>query len=82
MSRLIHICVTPAGRQLTAATPFLLQNTLVNALVELPDSEQIAMTMAMEKLVDLMEAGHIQADPVLETGPGNHRNVHRGLCGA
>ncbi|WP_459945972.1 MarR family winged helix-turn-helix transcriptional regulator [Desulfocastanea catecholica] len=67
--RLIHICITPAGEQLVAATPSLLQDTLKNALVDLPDSEQIAMTIALEKLVDLMEAGHIQAAPILETGP-------------
>lgn len=67
--RRIHICITPVGKQLVAATPSLLQDTLVNALVQLPDSEQIAITMALEKLVDLMEAGHIGAAPVLETGP-------------
>jgi DNA-binding MarR family transcriptional regulator len=67
--RLIHICITGAGEQLIAAAPSLLQDTLVNALVELPESEQIAITQTLEKLVDLMEAGDIGAAPVLETGP-------------
>ena len=67
--RLIHICITPAGKALVSAAPSLLQDTLVNALVELPESEQVSITMALEKLVDLMEAGHIGAAPVLETGP-------------
>ncbi len=67
--RLIHICITTAGEQLVAAAPSLLQDTLVNALVELHESEQIAITQTLEKLVDLMEVGDIGAAPVLETGP-------------
>ncbi len=67
--RLIHICITPAGEQLITAAPSLLQDTLVSALIALPDEEQISITMALEKLVDLMEAGHISAAPLLETGP-------------
>ena len=67
--RLIHICITEAGEQLITAAPSLLQDTLVSALIELPDEEQISITMALEKLVDLMEAGHISAAPLLETGP-------------
>jgi DNA-binding MarR family transcriptional regulator len=67
--RLIHICITEAGEELIAAAPSLLQDTLVDALVGLPESEQISITLTLEKLVDLMEAGHIGAAPILETGP-------------
>lgn len=56
-------------KKLVTTTPSLLQDALVSALVDLPDSEQIAMTMALEKLVDLMEASHIQAAPVLAADP-------------
>ena len=66
--RLIHICITETGKQLVTAAPSLLQDTLVSALVELPDEEQISITIALEKLVDLMEVGHISAAPILETG--------------
>jgi DNA-binding MarR family transcriptional regulator len=66
--RLIHICITAAGEELIAAAPSLLQDTLVDALVELPEAEQISITLTLEKLVDLMEASHISAAPVLETG--------------
>jgi len=66
--RLIHISISKTGDQLVAAAPSLLQDTLANALVALPESEQIAITMSLEKLVDLMEARHIGAAPVLETG--------------
>lgn len=67
--RLVHIGITTAGEQLIAAVPSLLQDTLVSALIELPDEEQISITMSLEKLVDLMEVGHISAAPLLETGP-------------
>ncbi len=69
--RLIHIHITDAGEELVAAAPSLLQDTLSNALVELPESEQISIAMALEKLVDLLEARHIGAAPVLETGSLN-----------
>ena len=72
--RLVHIAITPAGEQLIAAAPSLLQDTLAEALVRLPESEQVAITRSLEKLVDLMEARHIGAAPVLETGPLNPEN--------
>ena len=67
--RLIHICITAAGEQLIAAAPSLLQDTLISALAELPEKEQIAITVTLEKLVALMEIGHIGAAPILQTGP-------------
>jgi hypothetical protein len=36
--------------------------------MELPEAEQVAITSALEKLVDLMEARHIDAAPLLATG--------------
>ena len=69
--RLVHISITPQGEQLIAAAPSLLQDTLADALVQLPELEQISITMSLEKLVDLMEARHIGAAPVLETGSLN-----------
>lgn len=67
--RLIHICITPAGEHLVAEAPSLLQDTLIDALAELPDTERISITLTLEKLVDLMEIGHIAAAPLLTTGP-------------
>lgn len=69
--RQVHISITPQGKQLIADAPSLLQDTLANALVELPEIEQVSITMALEKLVDLMEARHIGAAPLLETGSLN-----------
>jgi DNA-binding MarR family transcriptional regulator len=66
--RQVHISITPAGQQLVEAAPSLLQDTLSRALVELPEIEQVSITLSLEKLVDLMEARHIGAAPLLETG--------------
>jgi DNA-binding MarR family transcriptional regulator len=66
--RLVYICITPSGEKMVADAPTLLQDTLASALVELPDQEQVAITMSLEKLVDLMEARDLDAAPVLETG--------------
>lgn len=67
--RQVHISITPRGEQLIADAPSLLQDTLATALTELPEIEQVSITLSLEKLVDLMEARHIGASPVLETGP-------------
>ncbi|WP_321368154.1 MarR family winged helix-turn-helix transcriptional regulator [uncultured Desulfuromusa sp.] len=66
--RQVHISITPTGKALVAAAPSLLQDTLATALVDLPEIEQVSITLALEKLVDLMEARHIGASPLLETG--------------
>lgn len=66
--RQVSISITASGEELVAAAPSLLQDTLAAALVELPEIEQVSITLALEKLVDLMEARHIGASPVLETG--------------
>ncbi len=66
--RQVHITITEAGQQLLDSSPSLLEESLSSALAELPESEQVAMTLAVEKLVDLLEARDIGAAPVLETG--------------
>jgi len=66
--RQVHISITGQGEKLIAEAPSLLQDTLATALVELPEIEQVSITLALEKLVDLMEARHIGAAPLLETG--------------
>lgn len=67
--RQVQICLTAAGKQLLDRAPSALQETLAEALKGLPELEQVSITLALEKIVDLMEAGKIEASPVLETGP-------------
>lgn len=67
--RQVYISITPKGEKLIADTPSLMQDTLAEAIVQLPELEQVTITMALEKLTELMEAQHIEAAPILETGP-------------
>ena len=66
--RQVHISITSTGKELLASSPSLLEDSLSTALGALPETEQVAMTMAVEKLVNLLEAQDIGAAPVLETG--------------
>ena len=42
---------------------------LSNSLRSLAEIEQVSITLSLEKIVALMEADHLDAAPVLETGP-------------
>lgn len=67
--RQVQICLTDAGALLAATAPSPLQETLSDNLKNLPPLEQVSITLALDKLVSLMEAGEISAAPILETGP-------------
>lgn len=67
--RQVQTCLTEAGERLVESAPSPLQDTLAEALKSLPELEQVSITLALEKVVDLMEARKIEASPVLETGP-------------
>ena len=67
--RQVFVSITPAGEKLIEDTPSLIQDTLARALLGLPESEQIEIAAALEKLTELMEVRHMDAAPLLETGP-------------
>jgi DNA-binding MarR family transcriptional regulator len=66
--RQVQICLTEAGTRLAGSAPSPLQETLACSLQDLPALELVSITLALDKLVSLMEAGGISAAPVLETG--------------
>lgn len=63
--RLVGVCVTKAGEALIANAPSPLQETLAESLNNLPELEQVSITLALEKVVDMMEARKIEAPPIL-----------------
>jgi DNA-binding MarR family transcriptional regulator len=67
--RQVQVCVTEGGEALIASAPSPLQETLTESLKNLPELEQVSITLALEKVVDMMEARKIEASPVLEVGP-------------
>ncbi len=66
--RSVKITVTEKGQQLLANAPSPIQESLSRALQELPDLERVSITLALEKVVELMEAGDLDAASLLETG--------------
>jgi DNA-binding MarR family transcriptional regulator len=67
--RQVQICLTESGNRLADNAPSPLQETLSSSLKDLPALELVSITLALDKLVSLMEAGEISAAPILETGP-------------
>lgn len=67
--RQVQVCLTADGETLIASAPSPLQKTLVESLQNLPELEQVSITLALEKVVDMMEARKIEASPILEIGP-------------
>lgn len=67
--RQVLITLTEEGDILVNNAPSPLQETLTTGLRHLPELEQVSITLALEKVVDLLNARNIDAAPVLETGP-------------
>jgi len=66
--RQVHVIITDIGRELVEQAPSPLQEKLAQALLNLPELEQDTIALSLEKIVDLMEAGQIEAPPILEAG--------------
>lgn len=66
--RLVYVTITALGRRLAETAPSPLQDTFAEALHRLPELEQIAIAMSLERVVDLMQARGLDAAPLLETG--------------
>ncbi|HEX4870306.1 MAG TPA: MarR family transcriptional regulator [Moraxellaceae bacterium] len=67
--RQVLVSATPAGEALAAQSPSPLQDRLVSRLATLPAAEQRDLARALERLVDLMGAGAIDASAILDLAP-------------
>lgn len=67
--RLVHVSLTGQGRALVARAPSPLQDRLAEAMSELPETEQATIAESLDQIVEMMEVGHIDAAPILATGP-------------
>ncbi len=65
--RVVLVFMSDEGRRFVDTAPSLLQNRLAEGLVQLPESEQIAIAQSLEKIVDLLEVTDPEAAPLLET---------------
>ncbi|MBN2906967.1 MAG: MarR family transcriptional regulator [Rhodobacteraceae bacterium] len=66
--RQMDILITPEGRAAVARAPDPLQDRYVAAFDALPDWEQAMIVAALERVGSLLDAGHLDAAPVLDLG--------------
>ncbi len=67
--RVVEVEVTERGRKLVEKAPSPLQDRLAEALKKLPSHKLTALVDSLEKIVSMMEATDIEADPILAAGP-------------
>jgi DNA-binding MarR family transcriptional regulator len=65
------VMVTPnsSAEAVLSGAPPLLQEHFIEAFERLPDWEQTQILSSLQRIVALMEAGHVAAGPILTTGP-------------
>ena len=66
--RSILVRLTAAGDALLAQNPSGLQESFVRAFLARPDWEQSLIVSSLQHVVAMMEAGDIEASPILTTG--------------
>lgn len=69
--RQVHISITETGRKFAEKAPSPLQETLAYSLAELTPLEQATISLSLERVVSMMEAEQIDAEPVLQSGDLN-----------
>lgn len=65
--RVVNVSITALGKRIIDQNPTLLQDNLAGALKDLPDLEQATIALSLKRVVDLMEAEHLAAAPIIET---------------
>lgn len=63
--RKVIITATDEGKKVAARAPSSLQDKLANAMLRLPEDEQVALTTSIERIVELMEIGYLDSSPIL-----------------
>lgn len=67
--RRVQAWLTYKGKQLVAGAPPLLQEEFTDQFSKLEEWEQSQILSALQRVVSMMEAKHIDATPILMTGP-------------
>jgi DNA-binding MarR family transcriptional regulator len=66
--RKVSVTLTPAGLERVQALPLPLQETFVRRLGELPREQRVQLLESLRHVVDLMNAGELDAAPLLAPG--------------
>ena len=67
--RRVMVSPTSAAEDALAGAPPLLQEHFTEAFENLADWEQTQILSSLQRIVALMEAGNVEAGPILTTGP-------------
>ena len=67
--RKVMVSPTSAAEDALAGAPPLLQEHFTTAFGHLPDWQQTQILSSLQRIVALMEAGDVEAGPILTTGP-------------
>ena len=67
--RKVLVSPTPRAELALAGAPPLLQESFTAGFSRLPDWEQTQVLSSLQRIVALMEAGDVEAGPILTTGP-------------
>lgn len=86
--RIVFVTATDAGVELARNTPSPLQQKLADSLNALPEIEQATITMALERIVDLMESDSEvvtetpdePASPILDVPVGGGAQPESGIA--
>lgn len=74
--RQVMIAATEEGAILASASPSPLQDRLAAALKAVPELERAAITLSLERIVELMQIGQVDAAPILDTAASLRLDVH------
>lgn len=66
--RVVHILLTDEGRARVEAAPELLQAEFLRKFRELEGWERHMLTASLERIASMMDAGSLDASPILEVG--------------
>lgn len=69
--RVVHLELTSAGAELIDYAPSPLSERFRDRLGALQEGEQAMIDWVLRRVVDMMEAGHVDASPILTTGHAN-----------
>ncbi|MBN2225822.1 MAG: MarR family transcriptional regulator [candidate division Zixibacteria bacterium] len=72
--RVVNVVITVEGKRVAQNAPSPLQDNLAEALKQLPELEQATIALSLKRIVDLMEADHLEAAPILDTTHTDLRN--------
>jgi DNA-binding MarR family transcriptional regulator len=67
--RRVLVTPTDAAEEVLSGAPPLLQEHFTAAFAQLPDWQQSQILSSLQRIVALMEAGDVEAGPILTTGP-------------